>query len=831
MEAHSRYSAGLIVPNTSMAHAISALETVWISPFWISPAVLFDPAFHNDPLPTYLNSLGIHPRPIPPQRHNKNVLESKHKVIRDISERLKHASSSTTPTQLPLLIQQSLRICNDLYGNDLLSAYELAKGFTRPVISMAATIIVPDEIVKAHQALVTKRKLTLILRSKATTEMPLSVGDMVQVFVKHQNQKRGHWFSAKPVLSYDLASRTVTVLGANGRKLFAAIKDTRPAVSKDELAATIQDALDGMHFSVQMAIDDTVDIASDDGTNTANQYAQPPPPDDEEDETPATVTCPASDTPAQLPPTPSSAPSTEQSLSKPTISTAGPDHPSVGASIEIYWPLDKVYYPRTVTRFTARSNKHTIRYDDGGKDVTDLKLHTWRYTGATDRDTVPNSGPTATESEYVESPEQETTAPVSSSEFQLSPGQDLVRTEEQTVAEFFDILGSKEFMLHQAQGMPPFVTENAYSKEEIAFKKTVREVPVSQIPDDANFIRSHVFYKIKRCDDDSFVLKSRIAPHGNEDKGKHALKTDSATCPPVGIHILFSIASIRQWVLAKIDFKSAFLQTGFATREVCMVQPRECTSRYRFYWLLLTAAYGFVNASAKWQQLSDNLLRSLGFLQLVWVPQLFYRLQEEALTCVTVKVVEDVLFAAPRHVVEDIISLIQQDFQLGTIVFAPGTFQFYGLTVTQYDEYSVTVHGEDKFQSFEPFPIDRTRRRKVDEPLNQLKLRAFWSLNSSIGWLSIAASPFCAIASSLLQQKGPYVAVKHLVSQFNVLCNLKKRGTCARYHRPPANSYPVSLLAFADASRTLDHGQLGFVTGLLFGEFTEGSVFHPISWS
>ncbi|PXF49341.1 hypothetical protein BWQ96_00915 [Gracilariopsis chorda] len=262
-----------------------------------------------------------------------------------------------------------------------------------------------------------------------------------------------------------------------------------------------------------------------------------------------------------------------------------------------------------------------------------------------------------------------------------------------------------------------------------------------------------------------------------------------------------------------------------------MVPPRLCTSRCHFYWLPLTAAYGPVDDSANWQQLSENLLRSLGFLQLVWVPQLFHRLQEDGLTCVAVKIVDDVLFAAPRHVIEHIISWIQQDFQLGTIVFAPGTFQFYGLTVTQYDDYSVTVHGDDKLQSFEPFPIDRNRHRQVDEPFNQLELRVFRSLNSSIGWLGIAASPFRAIASSSLQQKGPHVTVKHLVSQCNALRNLKKRRTCALFHRPPVGCYPVSLLVFADASRTFDHGQLGFVTGLMFGEITEGSVFHPISWS
>jgi len=36
------------------------------------------------------------------------------------------------------------------------------------------------------------------------------------------------------------------------------------------------------------------------------------------------------------------------------------------------------------------------------------------------------------------------------------------------------------------------------------------------------------------------------------------------------------------------------------------------------------AAYGLVNANAKWQKHSDEVLRSMGFAQLVYVPQLFY---------------------------------------------------------------------------------------------------------------------------------------------------------------------------------------------------------------
>jgi len=118
--------------------------------------------------------------------------------------------------------------------------------------------------------------------------------------------------------------------------------------------------------------------------------------------------------------------------------------------------------------------------------------------------------------------------------------------------------------------------------------------------------------------------------------------------PSTGIQMLLSIASLMKWPLSKIDFTSAFLQTGNAERDVYVIPPRECGDRSK-YWLLLTAAYGLVNANAKWQKHSDEVVRSIGFLQLVFVPQLFYWKNGNELAMVAVKVVDHILFAGMNH--------------------------------------------------------------------------------------------------------------------------------------------------------------------------------------
>ena len=239
---------------------------------------------------------------------------------------------------------------------------------------------------------------------------------------------------------------------------------------------------------------------------------------------------------------------------------------------------------------TVDTCKYSVNYIDRDKEHLKLQDEVWNYV----KDTTNQQRLDNTETEERDEDR------IQAGEVQLSPGQELQSAAEKLIESYYQAFGHGDFMLHQAQGLPPYATQNAYAREEQSFKKIIHEVAVSQIPKKANVVTSHVLYKVKSCDDGSLTLKARIAVHGNKDREKKTLKTDSATCPPVGIRILLSPATIFSWTLSKIDFKSAFLQTQ-AKRDMYVVPPRECKTRYRHYWLLSSAAYGLVNAGAKWQ--------------------------------------------------------------------------------------------------------------------------------------------------------------------------------------------------------------------------------------
>lgn len=153
---------------------------------------------------------------------------------------------------------------------------------------------------------------------------------------------------------------------------------------------------------------------------------------------------------------------------------------------------------------------------------------------------------------------------------------------------------------------------NAYKKEEKCFKGIVQLVLISKVPPHANIVRSHVLYKFKLNDDETLKLKARIAPYGNVDSEKQNLKTDCCICPPTGIRMLLSISNIFKWSIIKIDVTSAFLQTGEAQKDVLVILPKGSNGKSH-YWLLLSATYGLVNANAKFQAQSDELLLNNGF--------------------------------------------------------------------------------------------------------------------------------------------------------------------------------------------------------------------------
>lgn len=167
-------------------------------------------------------------------------------------------------------------------------------------------------------------------------------------------------------------------------------------------------------------------------------------------------------------------------------------------------------------------------------------------------------------------------------------------------------------------------------------------------------------------------------------------------CSPTGIRLVVSIATLYGWILGRADAKAAFLQTRKAQRSVYVKSPRESSMRGTHLWLLLTASYGLVNANAKWQYQSDQVLEELGLTQSVHIPQLFYKIENGKLVFILAKIVDDIICAGIGNSAEIFLNKVNEHFKLGTIDCRKGEHRFFGINVTQHEYYSITTNADDK---------------------------------------------------------------------------------------------------------------------------------------
>lgn len=235
MYAATRYSAGILFPDLTLTSAVHSIKTVCRSLFWVPRTLQSDGSFIHDKFVAFLTAHVISFRHVPPRRHSKNVLESKHGVILFIFLRLIDHNLQLSAS---LAVQQALRISNDLYGSHLLCAYDLAKRFTRP--HARTSLVLPPYVFESQETLIAKHKMAKILCSKSIVDIPLEAGDLVDVYILLKGLKRGKWSSPCSFVAFDRTSWTVTVPASHVCTMNATLEDFRSSIGDYSLAALVQ---------------------------------------------------------------------------------------------------------------------------------------------------------------------------------------------------------------------------------------------------------------------------------------------------------------------------------------------------------------------------------------------------------------------------------------------------------------------------------------------------------------------------------------------------------------------------------------------------------------
>lgn len=222
-----------------------------------------------------------------------------------------------------------------------------------------------------------------------------------------------------------------------------------------------------------------------------------------------------------------------------------------------------------------------------------------------------------------------------------------------------------------------------------------------------------------------------------------------------------------------------------------------------------------------------------GFLSVKVLLQLFYlQAKNGSIDGALAKIVDELLICRPINIVDNVANKLRQRFTLGTVALGPGQLRFFELKMVQHDDYTVSIDGVGKLYGIGTPSITRVRRRDVAASLSPAENELFASIKSSLGWLGITASLFCALFSSMFQQSAPNATLATLCNQSAHLCGLQQIGTYKLYCRPDESlDHSVSIIVFCDAGRSGDNGQICHIAGLLIDDLALRSIFHVISWS
>lgn len=128
----------------------------------------------------------------PPRRHSKNDLESKQSVVRSGFLRLLDA---TVYISRKVAAQHALRRSSILYENSIVTAFEMARAFSRPLINIPHTL--SDDINKAQKDLMSKPKLKRILQRKYNVETVVSANKVTGLLVHDGKHKHTTWYVNK----------------------------------------------------------------------------------------------------------------------------------------------------------------------------------------------------------------------------------------------------------------------------------------------------------------------------------------------------------------------------------------------------------------------------------------------------------------------------------------------------------------------------------------------------------------------------------------------------------------------------------------------------------
>lgn len=112
----------------------------------------------------------------------------------------------------------------------------MTKAFTKLVLTHSHLARIDQESINAQFQLEVKRKLIRFLCSKAVTEDRLQIGDLVEVILKCDSEKKSKWHTSQTVLLMNHSTGIVAAPGSFRRSFIEGFEGLRMALEKNSFA-------------------------------------------------------------------------------------------------------------------------------------------------------------------------------------------------------------------------------------------------------------------------------------------------------------------------------------------------------------------------------------------------------------------------------------------------------------------------------------------------------------------------------------------------------------------------------------------------------------------
>lgn len=252
------YGERMIVPSRNAGVMKNMMETRWFCAHGAPKRFSADPEFCVPVLKSFLNAHNIHLADRPARSSNKNgIVERNNGIFKLVLSKI--AKEKTDAHPQTLTARASL-LTNLIHGSGVLSAFELAKGYTPSILGIPARHI-PEDVMKAHVEISANRALQKVLKSRVPRVVPpsmLHTGREIWVFYKssQQNIPVG-WVSAtvvEPRPHYVLCRRS-----DKGRPMKVAYEHIRIKPSGDLADELMRHNLDAELCNIQITEDEFED--------------------------------------------------------------------------------------------------------------------------------------------------------------------------------------------------------------------------------------------------------------------------------------------------------------------------------------------------------------------------------------------------------------------------------------------------------------------------------------------------------------------------------------------------------------------------------------------